>query len=81
MGPHELVTFAAECLADFKVPQYLVVRPEPLPKNPAGKVLKALFARADPVGKAAPLSGAGRPAPIPEEQRRAVQARAWRGPR
>ena len=39
--PHELVTFAAEHLADFKVPQYLVVRPEPLPKNPGGKVLKA----------------------------------------
>ena len=37
------VTFAAEHLADFKVPQYLVVRPEPLPKNPAGKVLKALL--------------------------------------
>ena len=29
--PHELVTFAA------------FVRPEPLPKNPAGKVLKALL--------------------------------------
>ena len=33
----------AEYLADFKVPQYLVVRPEPLPKNPAGKVLKAVL--------------------------------------
>ena len=39
--PDELVTFAAEHLADFKVPQYLIVRPEPLPKNPGGKVLKA----------------------------------------
>ena len=39
--PDELVTFAAERLADFKVPQYLIVRPEPLPKNPGGKVLKA----------------------------------------
>jgi long-chain acyl-CoA synthetase len=28
-------------LADFKVPQYLALREEPLPRNPAGKVLKA----------------------------------------
>jgi acyl-CoA synthetase (AMP-forming)/AMP-acid ligase II len=27
-------------LADFKVPQYVVVRPEPLPRNPGGKLLK-----------------------------------------
>ncbi|HEY3186073.1 MAG TPA: AMP-binding protein, partial [Solirubrobacteraceae bacterium] len=28
-------------LADFKVPQYVAVRGEPLPRNPGGKVLKA----------------------------------------
>jgi long-chain acyl-CoA synthetase len=28
-------------LADFKVPQYLSVREEPLPRNPGGKILKA----------------------------------------
>jgi long-chain acyl-CoA synthetase len=28
-------------LADFKVPQYVAVRSEPLPRNPNGKVLKA----------------------------------------
>ena len=28
-------------LADFKVPQYLAVREDPLPRNPGGKVLKA----------------------------------------
>jgi len=28
-------------LADFKVPQYLAMREDPLPRNPAGKVLKA----------------------------------------
>jgi acyl-CoA synthetase (AMP-forming)/AMP-acid ligase II len=28
-------------LADFKVPQYLSVRADPLPRNPGGKVLKA----------------------------------------
>jgi long-chain acyl-CoA synthetase len=27
-------------IADFKVPQYVTVRSEPLPRNPAGKVLK-----------------------------------------
>jgi acyl-CoA synthetase (AMP-forming)/AMP-acid ligase II len=29
-----------EQLADFKVPQYVAVRAEPLPRNPGGKVLK-----------------------------------------
>jgi long-chain acyl-CoA synthetase len=28
-------------LADFKVPQYVVLREDPLPRNPSGKVLKA----------------------------------------
>ncbi|RBY77067.1 long-chain fatty acid--CoA ligase [Blastococcus sp. TF02-09] len=36
----ELIAFAKERLADFKVPQYVVVRSEPLPRNPGGKVLK-----------------------------------------
>jgi long-chain acyl-CoA synthetase len=38
--PSELVTFARERLADFKVPQYVDIRSEPLPRNPGGKVLK-----------------------------------------
>ena len=29
-----------ERLADFKVPQYVALRSEPLPRNPGGKVLK-----------------------------------------
>jgi hypothetical protein len=29
-----------EHLADFKVPQYLVLRSETLPRNPGGKTLK-----------------------------------------
>ena len=29
-----------ERIADFKVPQYVVVRPDPLPRNPGGKLLK-----------------------------------------
>jgi long-chain acyl-CoA synthetase len=36
----DLIAFARERLADFKVPQYVVVRSEPLPRNPGGKVLK-----------------------------------------
>jgi acyl-CoA synthetase (AMP-forming)/AMP-acid ligase II len=41
IDPAELVSFARTRLADFKVPQYVVVRPDPLPRNPGGKVLKA----------------------------------------
>ncbi|MFD2089968.1 class I adenylate-forming enzyme family protein [Blastococcus deserti] len=34
---------AREHLADFKVPQYLAVRPGALPRNPGGKVLKPVL--------------------------------------
>jgi acyl-CoA synthetase (AMP-forming)/AMP-acid ligase II len=36
-----VIARAREQLADFKVPQYVAVRTEPLPRNPGGKVLKA----------------------------------------
>jgi len=36
----ELLEFAGGLLADFKVPQYVVVRAEMLPRNPGGKILK-----------------------------------------
>jgi long-chain acyl-CoA synthetase len=36
----ELLDFASERLADFKVPQFVVIRSEPLLRNPGGKVLK-----------------------------------------
>jgi long-chain acyl-CoA synthetase len=36
----ELLEFARTKLADFKVPQYLAIRSEPLPRNPGGKILK-----------------------------------------
>jgi long-chain acyl-CoA synthetase len=39
----EIVSFAKEHLADFKVPQYLVLRREPLPRNPGGKILKPVL--------------------------------------
>ena len=35
--------FAREQLADFKVPQYVALRTEPLPRNPGGKVLKPVL--------------------------------------
>ena len=37
----EVVAFARERIADFKVPQFIDIRTDPLPRNPAGKVLKA----------------------------------------
>jgi acyl-CoA synthetase (AMP-forming)/AMP-acid ligase II len=41
LDPAEVLAFAKDRLADFKVPQYVRVQPEPLPRNPGGKVLKA----------------------------------------
>jgi long-chain acyl-CoA synthetase len=35
------VAYARGLLADFKVPQYVAVRPGALPRNPGGKVDKA----------------------------------------
>jgi long-chain acyl-CoA synthetase len=39
-GAAEIIQFAKEHLADFKVPQFLVLRSETLPRNPGGKILK-----------------------------------------
>jgi len=36
----DLLDFAQERLADFKLPQYVVIRREALPRNPGGKILK-----------------------------------------
>ena len=38
--PREILAFARERLADFKVPQYVMIREELLPRNPGGKILK-----------------------------------------
>jgi len=35
-----MLAHLAERLADFKVPQYVALRGEPLPRNPGGKILK-----------------------------------------
>jgi len=40
VGGAELLDFVAERLADFKLPQYLVIQTEPLPRNPGGKIIK-----------------------------------------
>ena len=32
-------------IADFKIPQYFVFRPEPLARNPGGKILKSKLRR------------------------------------
>ncbi|MGY2066052.1 class I adenylate-forming enzyme family protein [Blastococcus sp. SYSU DS0619] len=40
LDPADLLAFAREQLADFKVPQFVSVRADPLPRNPGGKVLK-----------------------------------------
>jgi acyl-CoA synthetase (AMP-forming)/AMP-acid ligase II len=36
-----VIAHVRELIADFKVPQYVAVRSEPLPRNPGGKVLKS----------------------------------------
>jgi long-chain acyl-CoA synthetase len=36
----DILNFARERIADFKVPQYVVLRTEPLARNPGGKILK-----------------------------------------
>jgi long-chain acyl-CoA synthetase len=48
LTPGDVVAFARDVLADFAVPQHVVVSAEPLPRNPGGKVDKgALRAAAD----------------------------------
>jgi acyl-CoA synthetase (AMP-forming)/AMP-acid ligase II len=36
-----VIAYGRAHMADFKVPQYVAVREDPLPRNPSGKVLKA----------------------------------------
>lgn len=37
----QVLAHCREQLADFKIPQYIVVSGRPLPRNPGGKILKA----------------------------------------
>lgn len=43
IDPREVTDYARGSLADFKVPQYLVIRSELLPRNAGGKVLKPVL--------------------------------------
>ena len=35
-----VIAYVRDRIADFKVPQYVALRTDPLPRNPGGKVLK-----------------------------------------
>ena len=43
IDPADLLAFARQHLADFKVPQFVVIRTDPLPRNAGGKVLKPVL--------------------------------------
>jgi len=47
----DIVAFARKHLADFKVPQYVSLRAQPLPRNPGGKILKAVLRKETEWGK------------------------------
>ncbi len=46
-----VIAHVRDRIADFKVPQYVAVRTEPLPRNPGGKVLKGELREATEWGK------------------------------
>jgi acyl-CoA synthetase (AMP-forming)/AMP-acid ligase II len=50
--PREICEFLKEHLADFKIPQYMVIRSEALPRNPGGKILKPRLRKEAEWGKA-----------------------------
>ncbi len=39
----EIRAFVSDRIADYNAPQYVCFRSEPLPRNPAGKVLKPVL--------------------------------------
>ncbi|MFL6214622.1 MAG: class I adenylate-forming enzyme family protein [Blastocatellia bacterium] len=47
----DLLAFARQHLADFKVPQYVAIRKEPMPRNPGGKMLKPVLRKEVEWGK------------------------------
>jgi acyl-CoA synthetase (AMP-forming)/AMP-acid ligase II len=51
LEPQEIVAFARKHLADFKVPEYVALRKDPLPRNPGGKVLKPALRQQTQWGK------------------------------
>ena len=49
--PGEICEFLKGRLADFKIPQFMTIRPDPLPRNPGGKILKPRLRNETPWGK------------------------------
>jgi acyl-CoA synthetase (AMP-forming)/AMP-acid ligase II len=47
----DLIAFAKQHLADFKVPQYVSIRTDPMPRNPGGKMLKPVLRKETEWGK------------------------------
>ncbi len=86
--PRSCASSVAEHLANFKVPEYVEFRTEPLPRNPAGKVLKNLlrggdsaFAASDDQARRSAVrhpSRLGLHRDRRELPRGLVHARAWR---
>jgi len=50
--PAEICEFLKSRLADFKIPQFMIIRPEALPRNPGGKILKPRLRQEAVWGKA-----------------------------
>ena len=47
VDPGQVVEYARQHLASYKVPQYIAVQSGPLPRNPNGKVLKKQLRETD----------------------------------
>jgi long-chain acyl-CoA synthetase len=43
LEPIELRSYLADYLADFKIPEFIIIQKESLPRNPGGKVVKSLL--------------------------------------
>ena len=43
--PREIAEFARTLIADFKVPQFIAIRSQLMPRNPGGKILKPVLRR------------------------------------
>ncbi|HEY6334218.1 MAG TPA: AMP-binding protein [Blastocatellia bacterium] len=43
LDANEILEFARTLIADFKVPQYICIRPQLMPRNPGGKILKPVL--------------------------------------
>ena len=51
VDPRAVAAHVGRHLADFKVPQYVAIRREPLPRNAGGKILKAQVREDTPWGR------------------------------